>query len=144
MVYYPEYYDAFSCLMGQCRHTCCAGWEIDIDDESLERFRAMPGEIGERLRAGIVEDEEGAHFRLTDEGRCPMLNAGGLCELLLACDGDMDVLCDNCFNHPAFDNSMGGGRIECGLGLCCEAACRLILGWEKPVRLETGGDDDGE
>jgi len=141
MWYSPEYYDRFSCLMGQCRHTCCAGWDIDIDEDSLARFRSMPGEIGERLRANIVEDEEGARFRMTEDRRCPMLNEDGLCDFLLACDEDMDVLCDNCFNHPEFDNSVGENRYECGLGLCCEAACSLILGWEKPVKMVAHGEE---
>ena len=29
---YPDYYEKFSCIAGACEDTCCAGWEIDIDD----------------------------------------------------------------------------------------------------------------
>ena len=31
---YPSYYDKFRCIAGACPNTCCAGWEIDIDDET--------------------------------------------------------------------------------------------------------------
>ena len=31
----PNYYMNFKCIADKCRHTCCAGWEIEIDDETL-------------------------------------------------------------------------------------------------------------
>lgn len=33
-LYVPDYYPAFRCIAERCRHTCCAGWEIDIGGES--------------------------------------------------------------------------------------------------------------
>lgn len=35
----PDYYADFACIAGACRHTCCVGWEIDIDPDSLRRYR---------------------------------------------------------------------------------------------------------
>lgn len=35
----PEYYDEFSCIASRCKDSCCAGWEIDIDEESYEYYR---------------------------------------------------------------------------------------------------------
>ena len=37
-VYWPGYCKDFRCKAGKCLHTCCAGWVIGIDDESLKRF----------------------------------------------------------------------------------------------------------
>ena len=37
---YPSYYGRFACLMGECRHSCCIGWEIDVDDGALARYDA--------------------------------------------------------------------------------------------------------
>ena len=34
----PDYYSQFKCIADQCRHTCCVGWEIEVDDEGLERL----------------------------------------------------------------------------------------------------------
>ena len=31
-------YDTFACIAGRCPDTCCAGWQILIDEESLERY----------------------------------------------------------------------------------------------------------
>ena len=36
-VWMPEFYPAFRCRAGTCRHSCCRGWEIDVDDTSALR-----------------------------------------------------------------------------------------------------------
>ena len=54
---YPDYYDEFQCIADRCKDTCCAGWEIDIDDASYEAYQKVPGEFGKRLMASIKEYE---------------------------------------------------------------------------------------
>ena len=34
----PDYYDQFCCLAGECTHSCCIGWEIDVDAEALSFY----------------------------------------------------------------------------------------------------------
>ena len=34
----PDFYDEFSCLAGACPKTCCAGWQIVIDETSLDKY----------------------------------------------------------------------------------------------------------
>ena len=80
----PSFADAFSCKAGECRHSCCKGWEIDIDDRSLSLYRQLPGAWRERMNAAICEDETGAHFVLTAQDACPFLRQDGLCDLILA------------------------------------------------------------
>ena len=31
----PDYYHEFSCIAGECEDTCCAGWQIVIDEKTL-------------------------------------------------------------------------------------------------------------
>ncbi|MBO4885450.1 MAG: flagellin lysine-N-methylase [Clostridia bacterium] len=130
-VYAPEYYPAFHCVASRCRHTCCAGWEIDIDAESLARYERLPGAFGERVRQGIGLGDT-PHFILTEDERCPLLNRDNLCELILR-EGE-DALCQICRDHPRFRNYYSS-RVEIGLGLVCEEAARLILAWPRPLRL---------
>ena len=40
---FPQYYPRFRCRAAACRHTCCRGWEIDIDEETREIYRAVGG-----------------------------------------------------------------------------------------------------
>lgn len=128
----PDYYGVFKCSMGACRHTCCADWEVDIDEESVTRFQNYP-DITKHIEMG-----ETPHFRLLDGERCPFLNQNGLCNMILA-HGE-DILCQTCRDHPRFRN-FWSDRTEIGLGLVCEEACRLILTQNEPMKLLTLSDD---
>ena len=131
MTVYPDFYDAFRCTASRCRHTCCRGWEIDIDADAAARYRALPGPLGDRLRAAIDWDGDTASFRLVEDERCPFLRDDGLCDLIRE-TGSEDVLCDVCALHPRFFAEVGGVTLA-GLGLCCEEACRLLLASREPL-----------
>jgi lysine-N-methylase len=136
---YPDYYARFRCIAGACRHSCCIGWEIDIDADSLERYQSCGGAFGQRLKAHIRQDGETACFALGEGERCPFLNAQNLCNIYIHM-GEA-ALCQICTDHPRFRNFFTH-RTEVGLGLCCEAAAELILTRKSPVQwVET---DDGE
>ena len=137
----PSYYPYFRCIAGNCRHSCCIGWEIDVDDESLEKYAALPGELGEEIRANIVTEDGCAHFSLAEHERCPFLNEQGLCRMIIGFGED--VLCQICRDHPRFVSEFLG-RTEIGLGLTCEAAARLILAQDAPMQLITLEDDGSE
>ncbi len=135
----PNYYGDFKCIASACKHSCCVGWEIDIDPDSYERYMCLDGEIGDRLRAGIAVKDSQPCFVTGDDGRCPMLNINGLCDLITACGEE--CLCDICDDHPRF-RSYFSDREEIGLGLCCEAAAELVINYPKPFELLCF--DDGE
>lgn len=135
---YPDYYPRFKCTAGACLHTCCYGWEIDIDDQTLNKYHRIDGFMGERLKDCICEDG-GAHFILRPDERCPFLNQNNLCDLIIY--GGDDMLCQICTDHPRF-RSFLPGRIEIGLGLCCEAAAKLILTQKDKTELIVFGDDE--
>ena len=46
----PTYFNEFACIGGACEDNCCIGWEVDIDDESLEVYNSVGGEFGVWLR----------------------------------------------------------------------------------------------
>lgn len=134
----PDYYPDFHCIADRCRHSCCIGWEIDVDPDTREKYRCIPGEFGARLSAAIDDSGDTAHFRLGPNERCPMLNASGLCDLIT--ELGEENLCQICADHPRF-RSFFSHRTELGLGLCCEEAARLVLSREKPMALITLEDD---
>ena len=41
----PEYYTKFHCIADKCRHSCCVGWEIEIDPDKLVYYRSIEGEL---------------------------------------------------------------------------------------------------
>lgn len=123
-VWYPDFTPAFRCRAEACRHSCCRGWEIDVDEDSAALYRQLPGELGEALRTALFEDGEGWHFRLTEEERCPFLQPDGLCRLIR--ELGEEALCDICALHPRFFQELGEHELW-GLGLSCETVTALLL-----------------
>lgn len=120
----PDYYEKFSCIANKCKHNCCIGWEIDIDDFTLTYYETVKGEMGERLKNSISYEGDSPHFSLGEKERCPFLNKDNLCDIIA--ELSEDALCDICADHPRFRNYFSD-RTEIGLGLCCESAAKLIL-----------------
>ena len=142
-IFEPDYSAGFSCIADRCRHSCCIGWEIDIDEDTLRKYRAVPGDFGKKLQASIsVSDGKitgpAAHFILAENERCPFLNEKNLCELIL--NLGEESLCEICTEHPRFYNYFGD-RLEKGYGLCCEEAARLLFTHKEPIRLLPSSDD---
>ena len=133
----PDFYDQFQCIASRCTDTCCVGWEIDIDEYSLEVYRKVAGAFGERLRANI----EDGHFKLLTHDRCPFLDKDNLCEIYQHLGED--ALCDICTEHPRFVEVFGD-IMERGLGLCCEEAARLLLTGEGPLQFVCEECDEPE
>ena len=120
----PHYYSDFKCKAGECRHSCCIGWEIDIDPVTLQKYNSIQTDFGKKLRGNIDFQDECACFKLSQNERCPFLNEHNLCEIIL--NLGEENLCDICTDHPRFRHFYSD-RTEIGLGICCEEACRVIL-----------------
>ncbi len=130
----PDFYKNFKCIAGDCSDSCCIGWEITVDEKSRAKYEKLNDSFGEKIRENLTTDEEGfTCFKLSEGERCPFLNGEGLCDVIINY-GD-DFLCDICTEHPRFYNEFPLA-VECGLGLCCEEACRLLLENEAPFELE--------
>ena len=128
----PSYYPTFRCIAGDCQHSCCIGWDIDIDPKTLSKYRALPPKERKQILAHTVTEKGTTSFRLAAEDRCPFLTKAGLCQLILT-HGE-GILCDICREHPRFYNHFSD-RTEVGVGLCCEEAARLILTNQSPFKL---------
>ena len=37
----PDYFHKFKCTADKCQDTCCAGWQIMIDDASIEKYKKI-------------------------------------------------------------------------------------------------------
>lgn len=140
----PDFYHKFHCLADKCTDSCCIGWEIDVDETTLEKYRELASgkltasQRHQEFAQEILQNIEDGHFRLLPGDRCPFLQQDGLCKLIrnLGCNGtDMgpdgeNVLCDICREHPRFVE-VYGDIMEKGVGLCCEEAVRLLLTGEN-------------
>ena len=138
----PSFFDQFKCIGSACTDTCCAGWEIEVDETTAEGYLTEKGAFGDRLRREIGS-EPGEYFFKLQDNRCPFLNKENLCDIFINLGEDR--LCDICREHPRFYNWFGD-YTEVGLGLCCEEAERLLFSDSKPLTFveEVTQDEDDE
>lgn len=127
----PHYYDKFVCTAGDCPDSCCAGWQIMIDETSLERYGNEKSEFGTRLRNSIDWDEECFY---QNNRRCAFLNEENLCDMYIEAGSGM--LCDTCRRYPRHIEEFEGMR-EISLSLSCPEAARIILSQKDPVTFRT-------
>ena len=125
----PSFFDQFKCIGSACTDTCCAGWEIEVDETTAQGYLAEKSAFGDRLRREIGS-EPGEYFFKLKKNRCPFLNKENLCDIFINLGEDR--LCDICREHPRFYNWFGD-YTEVGLGLCCEEAERLLFSDSKPL-----------
>lgn len=127
----PHYYNQFQCTASECPDTCCAGWQIMIDDKTLEKYKKVKGPFGNRLHNSI-DWKEGA-FQQYD-GRCAFLNEENLCDIYTEIGHHM--FCKTCRTYPRHIEEFEGER-EISLSLSCPEAAKLILGCDEKVRFVT-------
>ena len=139
---YPDYYNDFKCIADKCKHNCCIGWEIDIDKNSLDFYKNHDGVLTDRFKS-CVDYTDTPHFILDKNERCPFLNSNNLCDIITHLGEEH--ICEICTQHPRFHNELPD-RIESGLGLCCEEACRLILTKKEKTKIlcDNYSDTDDE
>lgn len=135
----PYYYKDFKCIASECPDTCCAGWEIIIDEDTYEKYKNVTGEFGERLRSKMTLYEDGEPGFILDGDNCPFLNKTNMCDIYI--EIGEDSLCNTCKQFPRFIEEYGSIR-EIGISLSCPEAARIILDSEKTVEFETEEDDE--
>ena len=136
---YPDYYKEFTCVGGACPDTCCAQWEVVVDDDTAALYASTPGDFGERLRAAMTLDEDGDRILKFSQGRCPLLTEDFLCSVQKALGHK--ALCKTCREFPRLCQDYTLFR-EHSLSLSCPEAARLILLAPRLPVLEASGRED--
>ena len=163
----PDYYKEFQCIADKCEDTCCAGWQIVIDEKSLSNYKRIVGtgkvqdrkELKEhkgaekemreisrkfRLRMFTMIDWKEGVFRQSKEKRCAFLNEDNLCDLYTNC-GEHS-LCKTCRRYPRHIEEFEGVR-EITLSISCPEVARILLSKMEPVSFlsyERDGEEEYE
>lgn len=138
----PDYYKEFRCIADQCEDTCCAGWQIMVDENARKKYGKVKGKFRRRLRRS-VDWKEGT-FKQSEDKRCAFLNENNLCDLYTAL-GEKS-LCKTCRRYPRHVEEFENVR-EITLSASCPEAARILLGKEEPVKFlsyEKDGDEEYE
>lgn len=135
----PHYYKDFNCIAGACTDTCCAGWDVDVDEKSYEYYKSVAGGFGKRLKSVMVPQNGGGCTFTLKDGRCPFLNDKNLCDLFIALGEDK--LCDTCAEFPRFINEYGSER-EIGLAPSCKTAGELMFSYKDSLTFMVEENDE--
>ncbi len=114
-------FDDFHCIADKCPKSCCEGWQIVIDTDSLRQYQAYTGDFQDRLQSGIDVRE---HCFRQHKQRCAMLSATGLCDLQSTLGEP--YLCHTCRQYPRHVEEFMDLR-EYSLSLSCPEAVRMLL-----------------
>lgn len=125
---YPNFYHLFKCIAEKCKHNCCIGWEIDVDENTYQKYKNEKSKFKNTLLENIGKNENGYFFKLTENERCPFLEDDGLCKIIK--NLGENSLCQICTDHPRYRNFFES-TTETGLGLCCEEVARIILNFKE-------------
>lgn len=122
----PTFYKDFKCIAGACPDSCCQGWEVDADNDSLEYYKTLnPSlEIKQRIDRVLSKDEfDNTIFALATKKRCPFLNDENLCDMHIAIGGEHTPY--TCRTFPRFIYDFGGTR-EIGVSFSCPVASDMM------------------
>lgn len=135
-----DFYDKFVCSADKCPDNCChEGWQIVVDEDSLERFKNYDGPLKKKIEAGVDFDEGVINF--DSEGHCPMLNKDGLCELVL--EMGEESLCTTCHMYPRHIEEYDGLR-ELSISISCPLGAKMTIEREEPMGFVEVNDDEPE
>ena len=130
----PKYYPDFQCIAGSCPDTCCAGWQIVIDEESLEKYSNINSDFGTRLLNSI--DWYQGIFEQYNR-RCSFLNEENLCDIYQ--ELGPEALCQTCRQYPRHVEEFEDLR-EYSLSLSCPEAARIMLSVKEKTEFEETED----
>lgn len=127
----------FKCIADKCPMTCCSGWQIVIDDESLNAYNEYEGPLNKDFDENVDFDE--GCFCQKENRDCAFLNESGLCNMILK--GSEDLLCDTCRLFPRHCEEFEDVR-EWSMSVSCPEVARLLFESEKYLEFTSKEDDE--
>ena len=138
----PDYYKEFECIADKCEDTCCAGWQIVIDKETLKKYTKIKDTFRKQIFKNINWFQ--GTFKQDKNKRCAFLNERNLCDLYLS-QGE-EGFCKTCREYPRHTEEFEGVR-EITLSISCPEVARILMNRMEPVKFlseEIEGEEEFE
>ena len=138
----PDYYEDFECIADKCEDTCCAGWQIVIDKETLKKYIKIKGDFKKEIFKKVNWFQ--GTFKQDKSKRCAFLNDKNLCDLYL--NQGEDGFCKTCREYPRHTEEFEGIR-EITLSVSCPEVARILMNRMEPVQFiseEQEGEEEFE
>jgi lysine-N-methylase len=136
-LFQPDYSEDFRCIGPACEDSCCQQWTVHVDQGAFEKYQNLPaGPLrtlldenvlpvpGPARASGGSASAPFAQIRMNPSGKCPLLSAGGLCQIQV--EHGEGLLPYSCATYPRVSYSIDGVT-EKALSLSCPEAARLVL-----------------
>lgn len=139
-VFMPKYMSDFKCIGPKCTDTCCANWDINIDENTYKKYINSDNELKKLLQGKFQENRENHDFfnkgfmTLKEGYRCSFLNDNMLCDI----HGNFgeENLCITCKNYPRVFNIIDNIYEKSALPSCPEVCNKGFLNKEKMEFIE--------
>lgn len=132
----PDYYSSFSCKCGDCRQSCCEGWDVAISQKEYYVLLSLDAsdELRSRLSRAfyIPRDAEPERYAFLNHdwlGNCPLRDSTGLC--LLHSQAGEESLPGVCRLYP---RSIRKDLCEATLSNSCERVIEMLA--ERTTQLK--------
>lgn len=143
----PDYMEPFKCIGSPCVDNCCIGWDVDIDEQTFEKYQKIKGDPLETLIKDFIhintEDHDSAvNFAvvsLTANKRCPFLDVTKLCKIQSK-HGET-YLSNVCAQYPRIYNQIDG-KLEVSASMSCPEIAKMVLFDPNGVQFGTGEQSD--
>ncbi len=126
----------FRCIADQCPATCCSGWAVEIDEDSLKRYRLRARKPEDKLLDSCVDWSEGC-FKLQKNGDCAFLQADGLCRMYI--EYGEDFFCRTCDSYPRHVEEFPDIR-ENSLSVSCPVVAKDLMKRTQPLNISEERD----
>lgn len=128
-----SFFDVFQCINKDCPFNCCGGWQIEVDEETYEKYQQEPREFGKTLRRNISVrnvPQIRQHF-----GKCPYLTKDKLCGMYLTHGEAYMTFACRMFPRRKVSYTCKGETMaeETYLELSCPEAARLFVETKRPL-----------
>lgn len=135
----PNYYEKFNCIANECEEHCCAGWRVNIDKGTFNKYRKLNNKFGIYINKHVkrnrknTNDGDYAKIKLNEMDLCPMLDGNGMCNIQN--NFGAEYLSHTCKSYPR-NVSKYNDIYELSLTISCPEVARKILLNEDPILFE--------
>lgn len=132
----PDFYKDFACKCGDCRISCCEGWDISISQKEYYDILSLStsAELQSRIMRAFYVPKSATpdRFAVLNHdwlGRCPLRGEDGLC--LLQVEKGEEAIPQLCKQYP---RSIRPDLSEATLSNSCEAVIESLLDRSTPIK----------
>ncbi|ELC8442728.1 flagellin lysine-N-methylase [Clostridium perfringens] len=144
----PKYMATFKCIGPKCTDTCCAGWDINIDEATFKKYENNNSNLNDLVKGKYIKNEHSADsfnygfMVITKDKKCPFLNNDLLCEIHGKCGEEN--LSITCKRYPRVFNIIDDIYEKSGIPSCEEICSKAFLNKEKMEFIEAEEELDEE